>query len=75
MGGAKSGDMMWYHLLIGSDWVDVKDPTVVAETELLNAAAAIEDAAKKLEQMQPRPEAVSYLLTGKLWYVGLAESQ
>jgi len=47
-------------IIIGSDWVDVKDPTVVAETELLNAAAAIEDAAKKLEQMQPRPEAVSY---------------
>jgi len=46
-------------IIIGSDWVDVKDPTVVAETELLNAAAAIEDAAKKLEQMQPRPEAVS----------------
>ena len=42
--------------------MDVKDPTVVAETELLNAAAAIEDAAKKLErleQIQPRPEVVS----------------
>jgi len=38
--------------------VDVKDPTVVAETELLNAAAAIEDAAKKLEQMQLKPEIV-----------------
>ena len=45
-------------LTIGSDWVDVKDPTVVAETELLNAAAAIEDAAKKLEQMQLKPEIV-----------------
>jgi len=36
----------------------MKDPTVVAETELLNAAAAIEAAAKKLEELRPRPELV-----------------
>lgn len=36
----------------------MKDPTVVAETELLNAAAAIEAAAKKLEELRPRPKLV-----------------
>ena len=36
--------------------MNVKDLTVLAETELLNAAAAIEDALKKLECIQPRPE-------------------
>ncbi|KAG5839675.1 hypothetical protein ANANG_G00207450 [Anguilla anguilla] len=38
----------------GSEWVDPEDPTVVAETELLGAAASIEAAAKKLEQLKPR---------------------
>lgn len=38
--------------------MNLKDPTVVAETELLNAAAAIEAAAKKLEELRPRPELV-----------------
>uniref|UniRef100_A0A8C4QNG4 Talin 2 n=1 Tax=Eptatretus burgeri TaxID=7764 RepID=A0A8C4QNG4_EPTBU len=38
----------------GSDWVDPEDPTVIAEAELLGAAAAIEAAAKKLEQLKPR---------------------
>uniref|UniRef100_A0A2K6Q2U8 Talin 2 n=1 Tax=Rhinopithecus roxellana TaxID=61622 RepID=A0A2K6Q2U8_RHIRO len=35
-------------------WVDPEDPTVIAETELLGAAASIEAAAKKLEQLKPR---------------------
>uniref|UniRef100_A0A3P9NT26 Talin 2 n=1 Tax=Poecilia reticulata TaxID=8081 RepID=A0A3P9NT26_POERE len=38
----------------GSDCVDPEDPTVIAETELLGAAASIEAAAKKLEQLKPR---------------------
>ncbi|XP_032887603.1 talin-1 isoform X2 [Amblyraja radiata] len=38
----------------GTEWVDPEDPTVIAENELLRAAAAIEAAAKKLEQLQPR---------------------
>ncbi|CAM9487463.1 talin-2 [Lampetra fluviatilis] len=38
----------------GSEWVDPEDPTVIAEAELLGAAAAIEAAAKKLEQLKPR---------------------
>ncbi|KAJ8344556.1 hypothetical protein SKAU_G00318850 [Synaphobranchus kaupii] len=38
----------------GIEWVDPEDPTVVAETELLGAAASIEAAAKKLEQLKPR---------------------
>lgn len=38
----------------GSEWVDPEDPTVIAENELLGAAASIEAAAKKLEQLKPR---------------------
>ncbi|XP_056428796.1 talin-2 isoform X2 [Hyla sarda] len=38
----------------GTEWVDPEDPTVIAETELLGAAASIEAAAKKLEQLRPR---------------------
>jgi len=40
--------------LSGSEYVDPQDPTVIAETELLGAAASIEAAAKKLEQLKPR---------------------
>lgn len=40
-------------------WVDPEDPTVIAETELLGAAASIEAAAKKLEQLKPRAKPVS----------------
>lgn len=36
------------------EWVDPEDPTVIAEAELLGAAASIEAAAKKLEQLKPR---------------------
>jgi len=39
---------------VGTEWVDPEDPTVIAENELLGAAAAIEAAAKKLEQLKPR---------------------
>uniref|UniRef100_A0A673J0K0 Talin-2-like n=1 Tax=Sinocyclocheilus rhinocerous TaxID=307959 RepID=A0A673J0K0_9TELE len=38
----------------GTEWVDPEDPNVIAETELLGAAASIEAAAKKLEQLKPR---------------------
>ncbi|XP_078077806.1 talin-1 isoform X1 [Mustelus asterias] len=38
----------------GTEWVNPEDPTVIAENELLRAAAAIEAAAKKLEQLKPR---------------------
>uniref|UniRef100_A0A3B3YJZ8 Talin 2b n=1 Tax=Poecilia mexicana TaxID=48701 RepID=A0A3B3YJZ8_9TELE len=38
----------------GSDCMDPEDPTIIAETELLGAAASIEAAAKKLEQLKPR---------------------
>ena len=43
-----------YWLVSGTEWVDPEDPTVIAENELLGAAAAIEAAAKKLEQLRPR---------------------
>jgi len=42
-----------------ADWVDTKDPNVIAESELLQAAASIEAAAKKLSQLKPREKAVS----------------
>lgn len=41
-------------VFLGTEWVDPEDPTVIAENELLGAAAAIEAAAKKLEQLKPR---------------------
>lgn len=44
-------------LLKGSDWVDPDDPTVIAENELLGAAASIEAAAKKLASLRPRRQA------------------
>lgn len=49
-------------LCIGTEWVDPEDPTVIAETELLGAAASIEAAAKKLEQLKPRakPKVTGY---------------
>ena len=37
----------------GADWVNPNDPNVIAENELLNAAASIEAAAKKLSLLQP----------------------
>ena len=52
------------------DWVDVRDPNVIAETELLQAAASIEAAAKKLAELKPRPKVVCALGLG----LGLGES-
>lgn len=43
-----------YLLITGSDWVDPDDPTVIAENELLGAAASIDAAAKKLAALRPR---------------------
>ncbi|KAH1007343.1 hypothetical protein HUJ04_004589 [Dendroctonus ponderosae] len=40
--------------LKGSDWVDPNDPTVIAEKELLGAAASIDAAAEKLANLRPR---------------------
>jgi talin len=40
--------------LKGEDWVNPNDPAVIAEKELLKAAASIEAAARKLEELQPR---------------------
>lgn len=42
--------------LKGEDWVNPNDPAVIAENELLKAAASIEAAARKLEELQPRRE-------------------
>ena len=38
----------------GDDLVNPEDPIVVAESELLNAAEAIEQAARNLETLRPR---------------------
>lgn len=46
-----------------ADWVDTKDPNVIAESELLQAAASIEAAAKKLAELKPREKAVSHLMS------------
>lgn len=54
---AKPGAALDLHAFLspaGTEWVDPEDPTVIAENELLGAAAAIEAAAKKLEQLKPR---------------------
>lgn len=40
--------------IVGTDWVDPDDPTVIAENELLGAAASIDAAAKKLAALRPR---------------------
>ena len=45
--------------LKGDGWEDPNDPNVIAEKELLHAAAAIEAAAAKLAQLKPRKEATS----------------
>ena len=43
------------YLLSGADWVNPEDPNVIAENELLGAAAAIEAAARKLAELKPKP--------------------
>ena len=55
--------------------MNLKDPTVVAETELLNAAAAIEAAAKKLEELRPRPKLVLFYFELVNVFMTIAESQ
>ena len=40
--------------IAGDNYVDPEDPNVIAENELLDAAASIEAAAKKLALLQPR---------------------
>lgn len=60
------GQDLAYVSSAGTEWVDPEDPTVIAENELLGAAAAIEAAAKKLEQLRPRTKPkvrARYLLT------------
>ncbi|XP_065063830.1 talin-like isoform X3 [Rhopilema esculentum] len=40
--------------LKGTEWVNPEDPNVIAENELLGAAASIEAAARKLAELKPR---------------------
>ena len=40
--------------MAGADWVNPEDPNVIAENELLGAAASIEAAARKLAELKPR---------------------
>ena len=48
------------YMATAGDWVDVRDPNVIAETELLQAAASIEAAAKKLAELKPPPKVVCW---------------
>jgi len=50
------GEVVQAAEVLKGDWVDVRDPNVIAETELLQAAASIEAAAKKLAELKPRPK-------------------
>ena len=43
-----------FFLSSGSEWVNPEDPNVIAENELLGAAASIEAAARKLAELKPR---------------------
>ena len=40
------------------DWVDVRDPNVIAVAELLQIAASIDVAANKLAEVKPPPKVV-----------------
>ena len=53
----------WFLSTSGEGWVDTKDPNIIAETELLQAAASIEAAAKKLSELRPRRTAVRHTHT------------
>ena len=56
-------------ILKGNDWVDPDDPTVIAENELLGAAASIDAAAKKLASLRPRRNVqVSYLCNNEHYF-------
>lgn len=54
-------------MFLGSDWVDPEDPTVIAENELLGAAASIDAAAKKLASLRPRRSSVVKVGFAKLF--------
>ena len=61
------GLISWLFSYLGNDWVNPDDLTALAEMELLGAANSIEAAAKKLSQLQPRPQPqVNYRLVHKL---------
>lgn len=55
-------------LLKGSDWIDPEDPTVIAENELLGAAASIDAAAKKLANLRPRQQN-DIKVMGLVWFL------
>jgi talin len=41
-------------ILKGNEWINPDDPTIIAENELLGAAASIDAASKKLANLRPR---------------------
>lgn len=53
-------------MLKGADFVDPDDPMVIAETELLGAAASIDAASKKLALLQPRRTSIKVRAEYKL---------
>lgn len=54
-------------VISGSNWVNPEDPNVIAENELLGAAAAIEAAARKLAELKPKPRPKVKPLTCLEW--------
>ena len=48
------------------DWVNPSDPNWIAENELLGAAKAIENAAKKLSMLKPRTKIVEGKVSTKI---------
>jgi hypothetical protein len=63
----------YFNCVSGADMEDPDDPTVIAENELLGAAASIDAAAKKLASLRPRRSVqVSRVLLAcvSLWVAG-----
>lgn len=55
-------------MVLGEDWVDPDDPTVIAENELLGAAASIDAAATKLANLRPRRTSIKVRSSLVVWF-------
>ena len=50
----QNSDGLRFYFPLAGDYVNPNDPNVIAENELLGAAASIEAAARKLAELKPR---------------------
>ena len=57
--------IVFHRIFVIGDMVNPNDPNVIAENELLGAAASIEAAARKLAELKPRarPKVLHYSFT------------